>query len=155
MPAWTLPAVVREGDAITERTLSGADLAGKPYVLFFYPRDATPGCTVEVCGFRDLYPEFRKLGIEVLGVSRDTIGAHKKFITNQELPYPLLSDKQQVLIDGWLLLIAKTMYGKPVTGVSRDTYFVDAKGKVSRIFRKVTPLGHAQEVLDFARSQIS
>jgi peroxiredoxin Q/BCP len=127
-------------------------LKGKISVVFFYPKDATSGCTVEVCGFRDLYSEFEKLGVNIIGVSRDGISAHKKFITNQNLPYPLLSDKERVLIEGLNLLVNKTMYGKPVTGVLRNTFVLDKDGNIVKVFEKVTPLGHAQEVLDYVRS---
>ncbi|HEX8834108.1 MAG TPA: peroxiredoxin [Abditibacteriaceae bacterium] len=152
LPPFSLPAVQRiEGELVTS-TRSNADFLGKPFVLFFYPKDDTPGCTVEVCGFRDLHPEFQALGVEIVGVSRDGVGPHKKFIEAQNLPYMLLADKEQEVIKGWELLVHKTMYGKPVTGVSRNTFVVDAGGKVQRIFEKVTPLGHAQEVLDYVRS---
>jgi peroxiredoxin Q/BCP len=155
LPGFSLPAAVPGKDgSITESTLSNTDFRGRPLVLFFYPKDATSGCTIEVCGFRDLYPEFEKLGVAVAGVSRDSIGSHKKFVQNQNLPYPLLSDKSQDLIKGWGLLVNKTMYGKPVTGVLRNTFMVDANGIVRRVFEKVTPLGHAQEVLEFVKTWV-
>jgi len=151
LPAFSLPAVWRENEAFVERALSNVDFAGKPLVLFFYPKDATCGCTVEVCGFRDLHSQFQSLGVSIAGCSRDTIGAHKRFIQSQSLPFPLLSDKDRAVARQWNLLVHKTMYGKPVTGTSRDTFLVDADGKVRRIMKKITPLGHAQEVLQAAR----
>jgi peroxiredoxin Q/BCP len=153
LPDFSLPAVGRgEDGSIAETTLSNADFRGQSMVLFFYPKDATSGCTIEVCEFRDLYPEFEKLGVSVAGISRDSVSSHKKFMQNQNLPYPLLADKNQEIIKGWGLLVNKTMYGKPVTGVLRNTFVVDGDGIVRRIFEKVTPLGHAQEVLEFVRT---
>jgi peroxiredoxin Q/BCP len=151
LPAFELPAAIPENGSITERTMSNSDFLGQPFVLFFYPKDDTPGCTVEVCGFRDLHGEFKKIGVALVGCSRDGIGPHKKFIVAQALPYPLLADKSQTLLKDWGLIVNKTMYGKPVTGVSRDTLLIDADGIVRQIFQKVTPLGHAQEVLETAR----
>jgi peroxiredoxin Q/BCP len=151
-PQFTLPAAVPQGDNIIEQTMSNDDLRGRTTVIFFYPKDATSGCTVEVCGFRDLYSEFEKLNVQVIGVSRDTVSSHKRFIQNQGLPYPLLADKERVLIESLNLLVNKTMYGKPVTGVLRNTFVLDENGTIARIFEKVTPLGHAQEVLDYVQS---
>lgn len=152
MPEFTLAAAVPQDGEITETKISLNELKGKPLVLFFYPKDATSGCTIEVCGFRDLYPEFQKLSVQVIGASRDTIRSHIRFIQNQNLPYPLLADPEQELIKGWHLLVDKKMYGKPVTGVLRSTFVTDKNGIIRRVFDKVTPLGHAQEVLDFVRS---
>ncbi len=151
-PQFSLPAAVPQGDNIVEQIMSNDDLRGRTTVVFFYPKDATSGCTVEVCGFRDLHAEFEKVNVQVIGVSRDTVSSHKRFIANQNLPYPLIADKERVLIEGLNLLVNKTMYGKPVTGVLRNTFVLDAQGNIARIFEKVTPLGHAQEVLDFVRS---
>ena len=152
LPEFSLPAAVPDQDgSITETTITPADFRGKPFVLFFYPKDATSGCTIEVCGFRDLYPEFQKLGVEILGVSRDSIGSHIRFIQNQNLPYPLASDLGGELIKNWGLLVNKTMYGKPVTGVGRTTFVVDSEGIVRNVIEKVTPLGHAQEVLEMVQ----
>jgi peroxiredoxin Q/BCP len=156
LPNFSLHAVVPGADgSVTESTLSNTDFRGRPLVLFFYPKDATSGCTIEVCGFRDLYPEFHRLGVAIVGVSRDSIASHKRFIQNQDLPYPLLADREQEIIRGWGLLVNKTMYGKPVTGVLRNTLVVDSEGIVQRVFEKVTPLGHAQEVLEFAKTLTS
>jgi peroxiredoxin Q/BCP len=149
LPLFSLPAVLPDG---SETTLSNADFAGRVLVLFIYPKDATCGCTVEVCGFRDLYPEFEKLNAAVVGMSRDGVGPHKKFIAAQGLPYPLLSDKAQTLLKSWNIIYEATMYGKPVTKVSRDTLIVDSNGIVRHILPKDTPLGHAQEVLELVRA---
>jgi peroxiredoxin Q/BCP len=122
-----------------------------PVVLFFYPRADTPGCTIEACGFRDTFKKLKAAGAVVLGISRDTVKAQKKFQQKYDLPYPLLADPDMVLIKRYDLLKEKTMYGKPVTGVERTTYVIGADtGKGQRllhIFPKVKPDGHAEEVL--------
>ena len=120
-------------------------------VLFVYPKDATSGCTIEVCGFRDWYSEFRVLDCEIVGLSRDSVGAHKKFIESQQLPFALLSDKEQNVLRAWDLIAPATMYGKPVTKVRRTTFLIDADGIVRAIWSDVSPLGHAREVLQRAR----
>jgi len=123
----------------------------KPVVLFFYPRADTPGCTIEACGFRDTFTKLQKAGAVVLGISRDTVKAQKKFQQKYELPYPLLADPDMVLIKRYDLLKEKTMYGKPVTGVERTTLIIGPdKGDGQRllhVFPKVKPEGHAEEVL--------
>jgi peroxiredoxin Q/BCP len=146
------------GDLVEDFTLENQDgvsvslrdLKASPVVLFFYPRADTPGCTIESCGFRDAFAKFQKAGIVVLGISRDTVKAQKKFKDKYELPYDLLADPEMVLIKRYGLLKDKTMYGKPVTGVERTTYLIGAdKGKGQRllhVFEKVKPEGHADEV---------
>ena len=146
------------GDLVEDFTLENQDgvsvslrdLKASPVVLFFYPRADTPGCTLESCGFRDIFKKFQKAGIVVLGISRDTVKAQKKFKDKYELPYDLLADPDMVLIKRYGLLKEKTMYGKPVTGVERTTYLIGADtGKGQRllhVFEKVTPAGHAEEV---------
>jgi peroxiredoxin Q/BCP len=153
LPDFSMPAAVPQADGtVQETTLSLSDFKGRPLVLFFYPKDATSGCTIEVCGFRDLYPEFEKAGVAVVGASRDTVRSHGRFIQNQNLPYPLLADPEQEIVRGWDLIVNKKMYGKPVTGVLRCTFVVDKDGVVRHVYEKVTPLGHAQEVLDLVRN---
>ncbi len=149
LPPFSLRAVLPDG---TETVLSNENFAGRVLVLFVYPKDATSGCTIEVCGFRDLYEEFRVLDVEVVGLSRDSVGAHKKFIDAQKLPFALMSDKEQTLLKSWNLISDATMYGKPVTKVSRDTLIVDKSGIVRHILPKITPLGHAREVLELVRA---
>jgi len=139
------------------KTVHLSDYKKSPVVLFFYPRADTPGCTIESCGFRDSFEKFQKAGIVVLGISRDTVKDQKKFKDKYELPYDLLADPDMVLIKRFDLLKEKTMYGKPVTGVERTTYLIGAdKGKGQRllhVFPKVTPQGHAEEVLALVNSQ--
>src|SRR5580658_10695849 len=139
------------------KTVHLTDFKGKPVVLFFYPRADTPGCTIESCGFRDAFEKFQKAGIVVLGISRDTVKDQKKFKDKYDLPYDLLADPDMVLIKRFDLLKAKTMYGKPVTGVERTTYVIapaDAKGaqRLLHVFPKVTPAGHAEEVFALLKS---
>lgn len=149
LPPFSLRAVLPDG---SETVLANENFSGRAWVLFVYPKDATSGCTIEVCGFRDLYDEFQALDCEIVGLSRDTLSAHKKFIEAQKLPFALLSDKAQTLLKNWNLIADATMYGKPVTKVSRDTIVVDERGIVRHILPKITPLGHASEVLELVRT---
>ena len=121
--------------------------ASSPVVLFFYPRADTPGCTIEACGFRDHFAKLKKAGVVVLGISRDTVKAQKKFAEKYDLNYPLLADSEMELIKRFDLLKNKTMYGKPVTGVARTTYLIGPDRKLIHIFENVKPEGHAEEVL--------
>ena len=147
------------GDLVEDFTLPDQDdlpvtlsnFLGKPVVLFFYPRADTPGCTVEACGFRDQFAALEAAGAVVLGISRDTAKAQKKFKDKYELPYTLLADKDQEIIKRFDLLKAKTMYGKPVTGVERTTYLIGADGRLLHVFANVKPQGHAEEVLALLR----
>jgi peroxiredoxin Q/BCP len=154
-PDFSLPAVSPQSGAASTSpgtsTLSLGDLRGRPFVLFVYPKDATCGCTLEACGFRDLHPQFQELGVQILGLSRDRPSAHCRFIVNQELPYPLLSDASQETMKAWGLIYASSMYGKPVTKVARTTVLVDAAGTVRRVWEGVSPPGHASEVLATCR----
>ena len=124
-----------------------SDFLGKPVVLFFYPRADTPGCTVEACGFRDQFAQLEAAGAAVLGISRDTVGAQKKFKTKFDLQYTLLADADQEIVKRFGLLKQKTMYGKPVTGVERTTYVIGSDGRLVHAFENVKPQGHAEEVL--------
>jgi peroxiredoxin Q/BCP len=127
----------------------------KPSSSSSTPRADTPGCTIEACEFRDSFPKFNKLkdlGVVILGLSRDTSKAQKKFAEKFNLPYTLLADSDQKVIESWNLLREKTMYGKPVTGVARTTYLIGPDRKLLHIFEKVKPEGHAEEVLAFLKS---
>lgn len=149
---------MQTGDLVKDFTLQNqdgktvhlSDYKDHPVVLFFYPRADTPGCTLESCGFRDIFKKFQKAGIVVLGISRDTAKDQKKFKDKYELPYDLLADPEMVLIKRYGLLRDKTMYGKPVTGVERTTYLIGpdtGEGqRLLHVFPKVTPAGHAEEV---------
>ena len=125
-----------------------SDLRGKPVVLFFYPKDDTPGCTTEACEFRDAYDRFREQGVEILGVSPDTEVSHRKFKSKYELPFTLLADPEHEVAEAYGVWKEKRNYGKTYHGVERSTFIVDADGKVARAMRGIKPAGHAAQVLE-------
>lgn len=127
-------------------TISLTDFKDKPVVLFFYPRADTPGCTIEACGFRDVFAKIQKYAV-VLGISRDTPKAQKKFQEKYSLPYTLLADVDEKVCNYFGVLKDKNMYGKKVKGIERTTYVIGPDQKLLHIFPKVTPEGHAEEVL--------
>jgi len=124
-----------------------SDFAGKPVVLFFYPRADTPGCTIEACGFRDTFKRIQVAGAVVLGISRDTPKAQAKFRAKYDLPYTLLADVDEKVCNQFGVLKEKNMYGKKVWGIERTTFLIGPDRKLLHIFPKVTPQGHAEEVL--------
>ena len=128
-------------------SVSLSDFAGKPVVLFFYPKADTPGCTIEACGFRDHFKKLEKAGVVVLGISRDTVKAQKKFAEKYDLPYPLLADADQTICNRFGVIKEKNMYGKKVTGIERTTYVIGPDQRLIHEFNKVKPEGHAEEVL--------
>lgn len=124
-----------------------ADFAGKPLVLYFYPRDNTPGCTTEACAFRDRYAAFRERGIEVVGVSPDTAVSHRKFKEKFSLPFLLLADPEKTVLAAYGAWGEKTMYGRKMMGVIRSTVIIGEDGVVLKVFPKVTPAQHPEEIL--------
>ena len=130
-----------------DKTVSLSDYAGSPVILFFYPRADTPGCTIEACGFRDQFKKLQSAGAVVLGISRDTVKAQAKFKAKYDLPYTLLADSDEKLINRFGLIRDATMYGKPVKKVARTTYLIAPDGTLIHIFENVKPEGHAEEVL--------
>jgi len=124
-----------------------ADHEGEAVVLYFYPKDNTPGCTTEGAQFRDAYKAFRKAGAEVVGVSRDSIKSHESFKTKMEFPFDLLSDADEALCAQFDVIRMKNMYGKQVRGIERSTFLIDGQGKLVREWRKVKVDGHVDEVL--------
>ncbi|MGO4516794.1 thioredoxin-dependent thiol peroxidase [Terriglobus sp. 2YAB30_2] len=148
------------GDVIEDFTLNDQDgnpvtlssFDPKPVVLFFYPKADTPGCTIEACGFRDAIDKLKKAGVVVLGISRDTVKAQKKFAEKYDLNYPLLADHDQKICNYFDVIKQKTMYGKPVTGIERTTYLIGPGRKLLHIFPKVKPEGHAEEVLAYVNA---
>jgi peroxiredoxin Q/BCP len=124
-----------------------ADLAGSPVVLYFYPKDDTPGCTKEACAFRDLQGEMKKLGAKVLGVSPDDVDSHAAFRDKYRLNFPLLADKDHQLAEKYGAWREKNMYGKTSMGIQRSTYLIDAEGRVARVWKSVKVDGHDQHVL--------
>ena len=125
---------------------------GHPVVLYFYPKDNTPGCTTEGAQFRDLYPQFKKLGAIVVGCSRDTLKSHEGFKEKMAFPFELLSDAEEKLCSQFGVIKMKNMYGKKVRGIERSTFVIDADGKVAKEWRGVKVPGHAEEVLDFVKT---
>ena len=127
-------------------TVTPASLAGKKVVLFFYPKDDTPGCTKEACGFRDAFPQFGKIDAVGLGVSPDSLESHRKFKQKHQLPFRLLSDEGHRLADAFGVWKQKSMYGLKFMGIERTTVIIDRKGRVARIFPKVKVPGHVEDV---------
>jgi len=126
-----------------------SDLRGKTLVIYFYPKDSTPGCTSEAQQFRELYPDFIKAGCVVVGVSRDSIRSHENFKSKQNLPFALLSDADEKLCTQFSVIRMKSMYGKEVRSIERSTFVLDGQGVLRREWRGVKTQGHAQEVLDY------
>jgi len=129
-------------------TVSLKDLKGQKVVLYFYPKDDTPGCTKEACSFRDAWGKFKKQGITVLGVSPDSEASHKKFETKYSLPFTLLADKDHAIADAYGVWGEKKFMGRTYMGVLRTTFLIDEKGKIKKVFEKVKPEDHASEVLE-------
>lgn len=123
-------------------------LKGKNVVLYFYPKDSTPGCTTEGHEFSELYAEFQKLDTEVFGISRDSIKSHENFKAKQNFPFDLLSDEDEALCQMFDVIQEKNMYGKKVMGIERSTFLIDTKGVLRQEWRKVKAAGHATEVLE-------
>ena len=138
-PDFTMPAT-------GGRTVSLKELKGKPFVLYFYPRADTPGCTIEACEFRDTVKKFVKKGVTVLGVSPDTTKAQSKFKDKFKLNFTLLADDSKDIANKFGVMKEKNMYGKKVMGVARTTFMIE-NGKIAKIFNNVKPEGHAAEVL--------
>ena len=130
------------------KTVSLADFTGKTVVLYFYPKDDTPGCTTEACSFRDEHAAFKKKGAVVLGVSPDNAKSHAKFVEKFSLPFTLLADTGHKIAEAYGVWVEKSMYGKKYMGVERSTFVIDAKGKLSAVYRKVKPAEHVAEVLE-------
>ena len=129
------------------KTVSLADFKGKKVVLYFYPKDDTPGCTTEACSFRDEHSAFLKKGAVVLGVSPDSAKSHTKFIEKFSLPFPLLADEDKTIANAYGVWVEKSMYGKKYMGVERSTFVIGPDGKLLAIYRKVKPAEHTAEVL--------
>ena len=131
----------------TGETVSLASLRGSPVVLYFYPRDDTPGCTKQACGIRDAYSEFRARGAVVLGVSPDGEASHAKFRDKYALPFTLLADPEHRVAEAYGVRVEKKNYGKVYMGIERSTFVIDAEGNVAKVLRRVKPDAHAEQVL--------
>src|SRR5690606_27323926 len=139
-------------EATGGRIVSTKSLAGRPYVLYFYPKDDTPGCTTEGRDFAAMCPEFRALGVEVLGVSRDSLASHEKFKAKLSLPFDLIADPDEKLCRLFDVIREKSLYGRKFMGVERSTFLIDSDGVLVREWRKVKVNGHVENVLEAARS---
>lgn len=145
VPDFTLPAT-------SNQTFTLSSVRDKLIVIFFYPKDNTPGCTTEVQQFRDIYADFKKSGCEIAGVSRDSIKSHENFKTKFTLPFELLSDEDEKACNLFGVIKQKMMYGKQVRGIERSTFILNAKGVIYKEWRGLKADGHAQEVLSFVQS---
>lgn len=152
--------MLTEGDKIPNVTLlddegkkiKTTDLLGGKLVLYFYPKDDTPGCTNEATQFRDLLPQLKRKKVRVVGASRDSVASHQKFKEKYDLPFELLSDTDSKLCDAFGVIVEKNNYGKKYLGIQRSTFLIDEKGKITKVWPKVTADGHANEVLEYIRS---
>lgn len=145
-PDFTLPAT-------GGKTISLSDYKGKKnVVLYFYPKDDTPGCTKEACFFRDVHAEFEQAGAEILGVSIDSMKSHEKFAAKYNLLFPLLSDEDKAISNAYGVFKEKSMYGKTFLGVERTTFAIDKEGIIRKVWPKVKVEGHIDEVLEFVRT---
>ena len=133
-------------------TWSSKDAAGRKLVIYFYPKDMTSGCTRESQDFRDLYSAFRKAGVDIVGVSRDSVKSHDKFTEKENLPFPLLADEDEKLCKAFDVIQEKSLYGRKYLGIERSTFLLDGSGILQREWRKVKVPGHAEEVLEAAKS---
>jgi len=151
-----MPGVLKEGDKAPDftvrdgegKTVKLKDFRGKKVVLYFYPKDDTPGCTREACAFRDAFGKFKRRGIEVLGVSLDSEASHKKFAAKFDLPFRLLADTDKAISEAYGTYGEKKFMGRKYMGNHRMTFLIDEKGKIKKIFDKVKPDEHAGEVLE-------
>ncbi|GIW90456.1 MAG: peroxiredoxin [Pirellulaceae bacterium] len=146
-PAFRLPSD-------SGKTVSLADFRGRPVVVYFYPRDNTPGCTREACAFRDARDKLQALGVQVVGISPDSVESHRKFREKYQLNFPLLSDTDHSVASKYGAWREKTMYGKKTMGIQRSTFLIDAQGKVARVWKRVQVDGHDQQVLEAARALV-
>ena len=142
------PAPDFELQSDTGETVKLSDLKGRPVVLYFYPKDDTPGCTVEACEFRDSYDVFRERGAEIIGVSPDDVASHGKFKSKYELPFTLLADPEHKVAEKYGVWVERNSDGKKSMGIKRSTFIIDSDGNVARAMMGIKPAGHASEVLD-------
>ena len=138
--------------ATSEKTVTLSELKGKQVVIYFYPKDSTPGCTTEGQGFRDHYPEFQAANTEVFGVSRDSLKSHENFKAKQSFPFELLSDKDEALCQLFDVIKLKKLYGKEYLGVDRSTFLIDKDGVLRHEWRGVKVPGHVEAVLEQAKA---
>lgn len=138
--------------ATGDKTIQLKDLRGQKVVIYFYPKDSTPGCTIEGQDFRDLHSKFRRQKTVILGVSRDSLASHEKFKEKQNFPFDLLSDPDENICRKFDVIKEKSLYGRKFSGIERSTFLIDENGKLKREWRKVKVKGHAQDVLDTVKN---
>lgn len=131
-----------------ENSVSLKDFLGKKVILYFYPKDDTPGCTQEACDFQENFKKLEKKGAVLIGISKDSVASHQKFKTKYNLDFILLSDKSAEVCEKYGVMVEKSLYGKKYRGIDRSTFLIDEKGKIEKIWRKVKVSGHALEVLE-------
>ncbi len=149
--------MLKEGTKAPEFTLldkegkevSLKDFLGHKVVVYFYPKDSTPGCTRQACAFRDAYGEYERLGVPVIGISKDSVKSHQNFAAKQELPFYLLSDPEKAVLEAYDVWKEKKMYGKVSMGVVRTTYLIDENGIIEKAYGRVKPDTNAQEILEY------
>lgn len=130
------------------KEVSLKDYLGKKIVLYFYPKDNTPGCTKEACSFRDAFPKFNKSDVIIIGISPDSVSSHKKFAEKYRLSFDLLADEDKKVVQLYGVWKEKSMFGRKYLGVERTTFIIDEKGRIKDIFKKVKVIGHAKEVIE-------
>lgn len=139
----------------SDKTFTLSDYAGKNIVLYFYPKDNTPGCTTESIAFRDLHSQFQAANTEIFGLSRDSLRSHENFKSKLGLPFELISDPDEIICTLFDVMKMKNMYGKQVRGIERSTFLIDGHGQIIKEWRSVKVTGHVDEVLEFVKSGIS
>jgi thioredoxin-dependent peroxiredoxin len=155
--------IVKDGDAAPEfelpasggQLVSLAAMRGRPFVLYFYPKADTPGCTKEACAFQEALPQLGKIGINVIGVSPDKMPPIEKFAAKYRLTFPLASDAEKKAAEAYGTWVEKSMYGRKYMGVERSTFLIDKAGQIVRIWRKVSVTGHAAEVMEAAKRLVA
>lgn len=154
--------MIQEGDQAIDFTLEASngetvsltDFKGKNIVLYFYPKDLTPGCTTQACDFRDYHEQFSQMDTVILGVSRDPVSRHEKFIEKYNLPFLLLSDPEAEVSQKYGVFKEKTMFGKKAMGIERSTFIIDRQGKVVKAYRKVKVKDHVAEALEYIQQHL-
>ena len=144
-------APIFKGECTGNKTISLSELKGKNVVLYFYPKDSTPGCTTEGQDFRDLKSQFTRANTIIFGLSRESIKSHENFKTKEKFNFDLISDPEEIICNQYDVIKEKSMYGKKYMGIERSTFLIDSKGKLIQEWRKVKVTGHASEVLDAAK----
>jgi peroxiredoxin Q/BCP len=160
---WRCFQLINEGEIAPDFTLLSSkgpevalsDFRGKNVVLYFYPKDNTPGCTTEACDFRDSHHQFAEVNAVILGVSRDTANSHRKFVDKYDLPFLLLSDTEETVCKLYDVLKEKKMFGKTGVGIERTTFIIDEEGKIAKIYRKVKVKDHVAEALSYIQKNLT